>query len=237
MIKKLFRYLFKKLIQLFLAGVVFSVIVVASLAVIDPPTWMWKIHRQLSPPENFPSSIKHHWRDDKQIAGQIKLAVIAAEDQLFPQHGGFDVDSIRKAIQERQDGGRLRGASTITQQTAKNLFLWSEKSLFRKGLEAWFTLLMELMLEKQRILELYLNIVEFGPGIFGVEAASQSYFGKTSAELNRRESARLAAVLPNPYRYSVRNPSAYIQKRVLWIEQQMRQLGLKWLEQMTAKNS
>ncbi len=159
----------------------------------------------------------------------MKLAVIAAEDQLFPRHSGFDFNSIKQVVSASGQGKAVRGASTISQQTIKNLFFWEGRSWIRKALEAGLTVILELMVSKQRILEVYLNIVEFGPGIFGVEAASQAYFHKPAARLTFHEAARLAAVLPNPYRYRVIRPSAYTQSRVRWIEKQMRQLGLTWL--------
>ena len=191
---------------------------------------MWKIQRQLLPPENYPAQIHQQWQSWQHISKHMKLAVIAAEDQLFPHHYGFDFDSMWQALQSNRQGNRVRGASTISQQTAKNLFLWPGKNLLRKGIEAWFTAWMELLLDKHRILELYLNLAEFGPGTFGVEAASQQYYGKSAKFLNRHEAARLAAVLPNPYRFKVLQPSDYIQQRTTWIEQQMQQLGLPLLK-------
>ena len=151
--------------------------------------------------------------------------MVAAEDQRFPDHIGFDFVEIQEALEDQDEGKPLRGASTLSQQVAKNLFLWSGRDWIRKGLEAWFTVLLELCWPKQRILEVYLNIAEFGEYTFGVEAASQRFFKKPAAQLSTREAARLAAVLPNPQRYRVDQPSAYVLKRQRWIEQQMRQLG------------
>ncbi|MFC6673657.1 monofunctional biosynthetic peptidoglycan transglycosylase [Marinobacterium aestuariivivens] len=165
-----------------------------------------------------------------RISPSMQLAVIAAEDQRFPEHNGFDFKAIQRALDHNFDGGRLRGASTLTQQTAKNLFLWSGRSWVRKGLEAWFALLLELLWDKGRILEVYLNIVEFGPGIYGVEAAGRYYFGVPARQLGPWQSARLAAVLPNPYRYRAQPPSPYVERRSRWIAQQMRQLGNVTLE-------
>lgn len=155
----------------------------------------------------------------------LAVAAIAAEDQKFPRHRGFDVDAMRAAFRDHQHGARLRGASTITQQLAKNLFLWSGRSWARKGLEAWFTVLLETLLDKRRILELYVNLVEFGPGIYGVEAASQRFFGHGAATLRAEEAALLAAVLPNPRSYDAAAPGAYVRARQRWILAQMRQLG------------
>lgn len=231
-IKKIIRSLLKRLLLLLAAMMVLSMLLVLGLDYINPPSWMWKLQRQWSPPENYPAQIHHQWVPWEHISPQMKLAVIAAEDQLYPEHYGFDFDSIIQAVQSNRQGNSVRGASTISQQTAKNLFLWSGKSFLRKGIEAWFTALMELMLSKQRILELYLNIVEFGPGILGVEAGSQHYYRKSAQALSRHEAARLAAVLPNPYRFHVQNPSAYTIQRISWIEQQMRQLGVMTLEKI-----
>jgi len=159
----------------------------------------------------------YRWVPWKRISPQAALAVIAAEDQNFTTHHGFDFESVQKALDAHERGRRLRGASTISQQVAKNVFLWSGRSFVRKGLEAYFTVLIELTWSKRRILEVYLNIVELGDGVFGVEAASRRYFQKPAA--------LLAAVLPNPLRMNARRPSAYIEERRAWILQQMSQLG------------
>ena len=151
--------------------------------------------------------------------------MVASEDQKFPFHHGFDVSAIRDAIADADQGKRLRGASTISQQTAKNLFLWGGRSFVRKGLEAWFTVLIEVTWPKQRILEVYVNIAELGNGIYGVGAASQRYFGVPASRLDAHQAALMAAVLPNPRRLHVDHPSAYVQRRAQWIEQQMQQLG------------
>jgi monofunctional biosynthetic peptidoglycan transglycosylase len=155
----------------------------------------------------------------------MRLAVVAAEDQKFPHHWGFDFESIADAVQEKGARGRPRGASTISQQVARNLFLWPGRSYLRKGLEAYFTVLLELLWPKRRILEVYLNVAEFGDGIYGIAAAAQAFFGKRPADLGRAEAALLAAVLPNPRRLHARNPSAYVRERALWIEEQMIHLG------------
>jgi len=167
----------------------------------------------------------HHWVAWDDISPNAALAVIASEDQKFPYHHGFDVESIDSALQEARRGERLRGASTISQQTAKNLFLWPGQSWVRKGLEAWFTLLLEGLWSKQRIIEVYLNSAEFGRGVWGVEAASQRFFGKPARRLSREEAALLAAVLPSPTRLHVDAPSAYLRRRQAWILGQMSSLG------------
>jgi monofunctional biosynthetic peptidoglycan transglycosylase len=151
--------------------------------------------------------------------------MVAGEDQTFPFNHGFDIPSIRSAIDEAQAGGRLRGASTITQQTARNLFLWSGGGFFRKGLEAYFTVLIDITWPKRRVLEVYANIAELGDGIYGVEAASQTFFHRPASRLTAPQAALLAAVLPDPRGWHADRPSPYIQRRAAWIQQQMRQLG------------
>lgn len=230
--KKLIKSFIKKLLWVLLSLAAASILLVVSLNYFNPPIWMWKIQRHWSPPDNYPAQIHHHWVPWQSISKQMKLAVIAAEDQLYPQHYGFDLESIWEALKSNSQGKRIRGASTISQQTAKNLFLWPGKNLLRKGIEAWFTVLMETLLGKKRILEIYLNIVEFGPGIFGVEAGSQQFYGKSAQTLTRREAAQLAAVLPNPYRFHVQKASSYVIQRTSWIEQQMRQLGMATIKKL-----
>ncbi len=166
----------------------------------------------------------HEWQDWEQLGPAVALAVVAAEDQRFGSHFGLDLDSILDSIETAQDGGRVRGASTISQQVAKNLYLWPGRNLARKGLEAYFTLLLEACLSKKRILEIYLNIAEFGPGIYGVAAASRYYFGKPPSRLYDAEAALLAAVLPSPRRFRVDEPSDYVRERQSWILGQMQRL-------------
>jgi monofunctional biosynthetic peptidoglycan transglycosylase len=149
--------------------------------------------------------------------------VIAAEDQNFPHHRGFDLESIQSAL--REEGKRQRGASTISQQVVKNLFLWPRHSWIRKGLEAYLTVLVEILWPKRRILEVYLNLAEFGPGVFGAEAAARQFFRVPASALNARQAATLAAVLPSPKRMSAARPSAHVEERVTWILRQMKQLG------------
>ncbi len=171
------------------------------------------------------AAFRYDWISYADISPNVALAVLAAEDQRFPDHQGFDFVEIKQTIKRLREGRSVRGASTLSQQVAKNLFLWSGRSWVRKGLEAWFTVLLERLWSKQRILEVYLNIAEFGEYTFGVEAASQRFFRKPAAALTVSEAARLAAVLPNPLRYRVDKPSSYILRRQRWIERQMRQLG------------
>jgi monofunctional biosynthetic peptidoglycan transglycosylase len=169
--------------------------------------------------------LRQHWVPWGQISPYVPLAMVASEDQKFPYHHGFDFDSIQNAVDAADEGKRLRGASTISQQTAKNLFLWNGRSFVRKGLEAYFTVLIELTWPKQRILEMYVNIAELGDGIYGVGAASDAYFHTPPARLSPTQAARLAAVLPSPRRLHADRPSAYVLRRAGWIQQQMEQLG------------
>jgi len=169
--------------------------------------------------------LHQQWRNLDQIASSLPLAVIAAEDQRFLHHHGFDLDAIRAAHRHNARGGHMHGASTISQQLAKNLFLWGGRSWLRKGLEVWYTFWIEILWPKWRILEVYLNVVEFGDGVYGAEAAAQIMFGRDAARLTREQSARLAAVLPNPRRYSAAESGPYVRRRTQWILRQMRQLG------------
>ncbi len=187
--------------------------------------WLDRTAAEASADSRFATYATYRWTDWEAIAPHAALAVIASEDQKFPDHHGFDVEAIQMALDEARDGGRLRGASTISQQTAKNLFLWPGRSFFRKGLEAHLTVLIELCWSKQRIVEVYLNVAEFGDGLFGITAASDHFFGKTPSELTADEAALLAAVLPNPARLRVDDPSPYVRERQAWIRRHMRQLG------------
>jgi len=197
---------------------------------VNPPTSAFMLAYQLG---TAPEPLRQEWVPMAEISPWMPLAVVASEDQRFPYHSGVDFEAIRKAVSEYKAGEGLRGASTITQQTAKNLFLWNGRSFVRKALEAVLALGIDGLWPKERVLEVYLNIAEFGPGIYGVEAASQIYFGKPARQLSQTQAARLAAVLPNPKVLSVTAPTAYVQERVVWIQRQMNQLsGLKYLEQL-----
>ncbi|MBE0486039.1 monofunctional biosynthetic peptidoglycan transglycosylase [Marinobacter sp.] len=213
-------------------GAVIALLLLAILLFrfVNPPTSAFMLAYQL---DNPPRPLRHEWVPLSDISPWMPLAVVASEDQRFPHHRGVDVDAIRKAVSEYKAGEGLRGASTITQQTAKNLFLWNGRSFARKAIEAGLAVTIDGLWPKQRVLEVYLNIAEFGPGIYGVEAASQAYFGKPARYLSQAQAARLAAVLPNPKVLSVNAPSAYVQERVDWIQRQMAQLsGLRYLEEL-----
>jgi monofunctional glycosyltransferase len=188
---------------------------------IDPPTSAFMMRERMI----VPGALRYRWVDWANTSPHVKVAVIAAEDQNFPAHYGFDLKSINDALADRQRGRRVRGASTISQQVAKNLFLWPSQTWLRKGFEAYFTVLIETLWPKQRILEVYLNIAEFGRGVYGVGAASDVYFHKPAARLSPDDAALLAAVLPSPKRMRVNAPSNYVRSRQQWILGQMRGLG------------
>jgi monofunctional biosynthetic peptidoglycan transglycosylase len=205
-----------------------SALVVLMLRWIDPPTSSFMVRDRISAKfddDRRPYSFRHEWVDWREIAWPAKVAVISSEDQRFAEHFGFDMKSINEALEERERGRRVRGASTISQQVAKNLFLWPGQSWIRKGFEAYFTVLIETLWPKQRILEIYLNIAEFGRGVFGVGAASEVFFHKSASRLTTADAALLAAVLPNPKRMRVDAPSRYVRSRQQWIMNQMRRLG------------
>ncbi len=174
----------------------------------------------------FPEeNIQHDWVPMEEISNNLKIAVIASEDQNFPSHNGFDVEAIEKALENNRKGKRVRGASTISQQTAKNVFLWPHRSWVRKGFEVYFTFLIETFWSKERILEVYLNSIEMGQGIYGAEAASRAWFNKSASALSPQEAAAIAAILPNPRQYRANPASSYIQGRKTWIVRQMRNMG------------
>jgi monofunctional biosynthetic peptidoglycan transglycosylase len=194
---------------------------------INPPTSAFMLAYQLAGSGRV---LEQEWVPLADISPWMPLAVVASEDQRFPEHWGVDFTAIRTALMEYRAGDGLRGASTITQQTAKNLFLWNGRSFVRKALEAGLALSIDALWPKKRILEVYLNIAEFGRGVYGVEAASRLYFGIHASQLSPEQAARLAAVLPNPKRLSAAQPSAYVWERVAWIRSQMAQLsGLRYL--------
>ncbi len=205
--------------------------VVLGLRWLNPPSSSFIVQRAIQSYREGvgQTGVLHRWTSWTDVPTHVCLAVVAAEDQRFPAHHGFDFDALRQALDDHGRGGRLRGASTISQQLAKNLFLWRGRSWIRKGFEAYFTVLMEGLWTKERILEVYLNSVQFGDRVFGVEAAAGHYFGKPVSALTPTEAALLAAVLPNPVKFRVDSPSAYLLERVDWIGRQMRALGNGYL--------
>ena len=221
------RWRWRRLLWLPVLLAAFSVLQVLLLRLIDPPVstvMLWRYGEALVQADGA-YRLHYQWRDLEQMAASLPISLVAAEDQRFPLHRGFDLQAIEKARDHNAAGGRLRGASTISQQVAKNLFLWQGRSWLRKGLEVWYTLLIETLWPKQRILEVYANIAEFGDGIYGAQAAAQSFWNKDASQLTASESARLAAVLPAPRRYDAARPGPYVQRRAAWIQRQARQLG------------
>lgn len=208
-IKKIFLYLF-----------VAQLLYIIVLRWVNPPITITQLSNWISG-----NGLNRDYVDYDEMSSSIKLAVMAGEDQLFPEHNGFDVKSIKKAMKHNEKNPESRrGASTISQQTAKNVFLWQGGGFFRKGLEVYFTFMIELLWSKERILEVYLNVSEMGKGVFGVEAAAQQYFGKSAKQLTRREAALIAACLPNPKRYTVKPLSNYVSKRSAKLLKQMNNL-------------
>jgi len=226
-LKQFIKKLSKIILKIFLLFFFLSVLFVLLLKWLNPITSSIMIQRKIEAVVTFKERqmIAYQWFSYDDISKEMALAVVAAEDQNFPNHFGFDFNQIEKAIEQHELGRRLRGASTITQQVAKNLFLWEGRSFVRKGFEAYFTVLIELLWSKERILEVYLNIVELGDMIFGVGAASQIYFKKLPSRLTRSQAALLTATIPNPIRFSAKRPSGYVLRRQNWILGQMSSLG------------
>ncbi len=224
---RLLRRVGRALLEALAAAVVLAVLLVIALRWINPWSSAFMVNARLDAFFSGDHRYQTHyqWVDLEQISPQAALAVIASEDQQFPFHAGFDFKSIRQAVRHNAVSRHKRGASTISQQVAKNMFLWSGRSYARKGLEAGFTLLIEWFWPKERILEVYLNVAQFGPGVYGVQAAAQRYYHKDARRLNRADSALLAAVLPNPLRMRVEAPSGYVLSRRDWIAGQMAELG------------
>jgi monofunctional biosynthetic peptidoglycan transglycosylase len=210
--------------RMLLLLLVFSFALVLPFRWINPPISMVMIDRSW-PQDDADFKIKKQWLSWNEIPSYAALAAVVSEDQNFPNHYGFDIEAIQKAFAERERRGSLRGASTISQQVARNMYLWTGRSWLRKGLEVWFTALVELCWPKQRILEVYLNIAEWGDGVFGLEAASRYHFGFPAAQLSRWQSALLASSLPNPINYNPASPGPHLIKRANWNLKQQRMLG------------
>ena len=204
-----------------LALVVLTVVLVLPWRWIPPPTTAFMLRERIVGEE----PVRYQWVRWSEISSHLPIAAVASEDQKFPGHFGFDLDAIADAVEQNRQGGRIRGASTISQQVAKNLYLWPGQNLVRKGIEAYFTLAIELLWPKRRILEVYLNVAEFGPGVFGASAASRHAFGKDPADLTPREAATLIAVLPSPKRMSAARPSEYVIGRSAQIQEAVSSLG------------
>lgn len=222
MIKKLFKFLLK----LLLYALVIPIIIVVIFKWVPVPATPLMAIRYFEQKQTDQKSVwKHDWVPLEDISKNLQLAVICSEDQNFLKHRGFDIQAIEKAIDDNQKGKRIRGGSTITQQTAKNVFLWPQRSWLRKGMEAYVTILIELIWSKERIMEVYLNSIEMGNGIYGAEAAAQYWFKKPASKLSKSEAAAIAAILPRPLKYKANPPTAYIASRKLWIMKQMMFFG------------
>ena len=202
----------------------FSVFLILLMRWVNPWGSMLMVERKIA---NWNINQQRIWKDWDQISDNIKIAVIAAEDQQFANHWGFDFKAINRALNYNKNNRKIRGASTITQQVAKNIFLWSSRNWIRKGVESWLTVWIELIWSKQRTLEIYLNSVEWGEGIFGIEAASRHYFGVSAKQLTKEQASLLAAILPNPRKWSPVNPNILTQKKAKWILGQMENLDTK----------
>jgi monofunctional biosynthetic peptidoglycan transglycosylase len=222
MFKKVFRFLWK-IILWFFAISIGLVVLFKWLPIPVTPLMIIRTVQQVTSGEKL--VWKHDWESIDNISKNLQLAVICSEDQNFLNHYGFDMKAIEKAITFNKKGKRTRGASTISQQTAKNVFLWPHRSWVRKGLEAYFTFLIELVWSKERIMEVYLNSIEMGNGVYGAEAAAQHWFKRPAANLRQQEAAAIAAILPNPLRYRANPATNYIQSRKNWIIRQMRFFG------------
>ena len=223
MIRKLLRFI-KKIILLFFLFSFLSVILLRYVPVYFTPLMGIRLIEQISMKKS--PKLIHTWVSYDYISNNLKLAVIASEDQLFYEHKGFDKKQIKKAIEDSKKGKRRRGASTISQQTAKNVFLWPHSSWLRKGLETYYTVLIEFFWSKDRILHVYLNSIEMGDGVYGAEGVAQIYFNTSADNLSQKQSALIAATLPNPLRFSSKNPSPYMYKRQTQIMRQMRNIRL-----------
>lgn len=221
------RRWWRRLLWLPVWFVVFTVLQVLILRFVDPPFSTMMAERQMEAffagEDDF--DLSYDWRDADRISKQLPLALVASEDQRFPTHKGFDFEAIEKARANNAKGRKVRGGSTISQQLAKNLFLWRGRSWVRKGLEAWYTMLIEALWPKARIMEVYMNVIEYGDGVYGAQAASRRFFGKDASKLGPAEAARLAAVLPNPRKYNAAKPGPYVQRRTRAIQRQMNALG------------
>lgn len=222
--KRILGFIGKAILTLFLL----SVLMVIVYRFAPVPVTILQLSRCVEQfQEEKPIRIKKDWVPLEDISNKLQLAVVCAEDQKFLNHNGFDIEAIEKAIEHNQKGKRVRGASTISQQTAKNVFLWQGRTWVRKGLEVYFTFLIELLWSKERIMEVYLNVIEMGDGVYGAEAASQEYFKKSASKLTNAEAALLASILPNPRKYSASNPGPYIRGRQSWTMGQMSHWGGK----------
>ncbi|MDB2463031.1 monofunctional biosynthetic peptidoglycan transglycosylase [Algibacter sp.] len=221
--KRFFKFIFRVMLWLFIVSVVITIIY-KWLPVPFTPLMVIRSIEQFQ--EKKEIIWKHNWVSIDKISKNLQLAVICSEDQNFLNHSGFDIEAIEKAIENNKKGKQIRGASTISQQTAKNVFLWPQRSWLRKGLETYFTFLVELLWTKERIMEVYLNSIEMGNGIYGAEAAAQYWFKKSANKLTQTEASAIASILPNPRIYKANPATNYIQGRKQWIVRQMGYFGV-----------
>ena len=220
------RLLFRILKIAFIVFVLGSLFFVILYRYVNPPVTFLMIERGFERKADGKDwKIDKQWKNFDDIADPMKRAAVAAEDQTFLENHGFDFNAIEKAIKKNEKSKKLIGGSTISQQTAKNVFLWPGRSLIRKGFEAWFTMLMEVFWSKKRIMEVYLNVIEMGDGIYGVEAASQAYFHKSASDLTNQQAAAIAVIFPSPLKWSATNPTPYLKHRQYLIMKNMRRLG------------
>jgi len=221
--KTIFRFLWKAVLW-FVGLSIFSVVIFRFVPVPVTPLMLIRCGEQMFSSDQL--RLKHDWVSIDEISKNLPLAVVCSEDQNFMNHSGFDMEAIQRSVDAAKRGAkRVRGASTISQQTAKNVFLWPGRSWIRKGFEAYFTILIEFVWSKERIMEVYLNSIEMGKGIYGAEAAAEFYWHTSAKNLSRTQAAALAAVLPNPRKYSANPPGPYVQERIGWIVDQMGQWG------------
>lgn len=218
MIKKFFTFIFKLFLWLFVLSI--AIVFLYKWAPV-PATPLMVIRNVENFQDNKPFVWKHDWVSIDNISKNLQLAVICSEDQNFLNHNGFDIEAIEKAYENNKKGKRVKGASTISQQTAKNVFLWPQRSWFRKGLEVYFTFLIETIWGKERIIEVYLNSIEMGHGIYGAEAAATYWYKKPASKLSQYEAASIAAILPNPLKFKANPATNYIERRKIWIVRQM----------------
>jgi monofunctional biosynthetic peptidoglycan transglycosylase len=221
--KKIFRFIWKTVLW-FVGLSIFFVLLFRFVPVPITPLMAIRSVEQIFGDEDL--RLKHDWVSIDEISKNLPLAVVCSEDQNFMNHSGFDLKAIERSVDAAKRGAkRVKGASTISQQTAKNLFLWPGRSWVRKGFEVWFTVLIEFAWPKERIMEVYLNSIEMGKGIYGAEAAANFYWKTSAKNLSRTQAAAIAAILPNPRKYSANPPGPYVQERIGWISGQMSQWG------------
>lgn len=227
---KIFIKIAKWIVVAFFASTILAVVAYRFIPVYYTPLMFIRVGQQMFSDE-YEVKLHHHWVPLEEMSKYMPVAVMSSEDSRFLEHHGFDFNAIQKAVKHNKRGGTKHGASTISQQCAKNVFLWPGRSWSRKGFELYFTVLIEALWGKERIMEVYLNSIEMGNGIYGADACAQDNFGKTAAELTRSDCALIAATLPNPRIYSSKNPSAYTKKRQRWIEANMRFIDLFPMEE------